>query len=513
MPTRISRRKLLGTGTAALVLPACSTTAQSRKAGSAPAERHAPVELPFERRVRPPEGFPVLRAAFEPLNVIVVMLDSFRADHLGALGGQKAKTPHLDRFAADATLFTRSYPEGLPTIPARTSLMTGRFTYPFRGWQALYPEDGPLLQEILWSNGFTSCLVSDTYHMHKPGYGFGRGFDDVHWIRGQEGDPFVRDPRVEVDVEPFFKPRTGAPGESAQTRQYLRNRHHWKTEDDQFAPRVFAKAADWLRRQKKRDSLFLWVDSFSPHEPWDPPDRYLKMYAPNYQGKRLVLPVPGDMEGYLDAAEQKNLAACYAAVVTFIDACVGRLLDELKRLDLYDRSLILIMTDHGEPFGEHGIVRKVRPWPYEELAHTWLIARYPGGKGVKKVESYIQQTDMTATILEYAGIRTPERMTSESLLPLILGRKDKIRDAAVCCHHTGGWSIRSDDWSYHYYLPGIARTAKNSKLSKSGPELYNLRADPGERNNLATAEPDRARAMDQMLFDFTRRLKDHAKAT
>jgi arylsulfatase A-like enzyme len=221
-----------------------------------------------------------------------------------------------------------------------------------------------------------------------------------------------------------------------------------------------------------------------------------------------VLPVPGDIEGYLDAEARRDLLALYAGVITFVDACVGRLLEELKRLDLYDRSLILILTDHGEPFGEHGIVRKVRPWPYEELAHTWLAIRHPGGKGVKRVHSYVQQTDITATILEYAGIRPPRQMTSESLLPLVLGQKEKIRDSAVCCHHTGGWSIRHDDWSYHYYLPGNARAAKKSKLTKSEPELYNLRADPAEKNNLARAEPERARQMDQMLFEFTKRLKE-----
>src|SRR5262249_17007339 len=163
-----------------------------------------------------------------------------------------------------------------------------------------------------------------------------------------------------------------------------------------------------------------------------------------------------------------------------------------------------------EPFGEHGIVRKVRPWPYEELAHTWLMVRYPGGKGVKKVESYVQQTDVTATILDFAGIRPLEGMTSESLLPLVLGQKEKVRESAVGCHHMGGLSIRHDDWSYHYYLPGNARMTKNSKLVKSEPELYNLRADPTEQTNLFTKEPDRARQMDRLLLEFTNHLKQKA---
>ena len=128
----------------------------------------SPVNLPGRDNYRRPPGWgPSIRSNWDAKNVIVIMLDSFRADHLGALGNSKAPTPNLDRFAAESTLFTRCYPEGLPTIPVRTSLFSGKFTYPFRPWQVLHPEDHPLLAEILWSEGFRSCLVSDTYHMHN----------------------------------------------------------------------------------------------------------------------------------------------------------------------------------------------------------------------------------------------------------------------------------------------------------------------------------------------------------
>ncbi len=520
MPDPKNRRQFLRGAAAAGVaagaqLTSCSPRAEptAQTAGPKPVsdDPHSAVVLPGREDVyRPPDWGPAMRTNWEPKNVIVLMLDSFRADHLGAFGNAKVATPNLDKFAADATLFTHSYPEGLPTIPVRTGLFTGKFTYPFRGWQVLYPQDHPLLAEILWSEGFRTALVSDTYHMHKPSYGFARGFDDVTWIRGQESDPYVRDPRVvrAVDIEPYFKSRTGRPEEEEQTRTYLANRHGWKTEDDHFTPRVFDQALNWLKRQQQKENLFLWVDSFCPHEPWDPPSRYLKQVAPGYEGKKIVLPTPGDVAGYLTPQELQNIALLYAGVIAFVDAWVGNFLDEIKRMGLYEKSLIVIATDHGEPFGEHGIVRKARPWGYEELARTFLIIREPGGAGVRKVDSYTQQTDLTATILDYLSIPPLPQMSSRSLLPLVRGSQEKVRDFAVCCHHGESASIRHDEWSYHYFLGGRGKAAEGSRLTKQRPELYDLRQDPGEQNNRIDAEPERARELDRMLQGFTRELVD-----
>ncbi|MBI1355362.1 MAG: sulfatase-like hydrolase/transferase [Acidobacteria bacterium] len=444
-------------------------------------------------------------------NVFVLMLDSFRWDHLGASGKGVVPTPNLDRFASEATLFTHSYPEGLPTVPVRTSLFTGRFTYPFRRWQVLYPEDHPLLAEILWSEGFRTALMADTYHMHKPGYGFSRGFDDVSWIRGQESDPFVRDPKIvdSIDWAPFHKPR-GDNDEAGieQVRTFLANCYDWKSEDDYFTPRVVENGLDWIRRQPRKENLFLWVDSFCPHEPWNPPDKYLKIAAPDFDfsGRRLICPTPGDAEGYLSAEEVRNSKSLYGGSVAFVDECVGRFLNGLREMGLYEDSLIVVMTDHGEPFAEHGIIRKARPWPYEELARTFLMIRHPSGDGVKQVDSYTQQTDLTATILDYLTIEKPRHMTSESLLPLILGKEERIRDEAVCCHYDESVSIRHDEWNYIWWTGGGAKSRPGSKLTKDKPELYNLREDPGEQKNLIDAEPERAADLDRRMRAFTERL-------
>ncbi len=473
---------------------------------------HAAYTLPGREAVfSPPGPGPSTRKTWQGKNVIVLMLDSFRWDHLGAFGNSAVPTPNLDKFASESTFFTHSYPEGLPTVPVRTSLLTGRYTYPFRRWQVLYPEDNPLLPEILWSEGFRTSLVSDTYHLHKPSYGFSRGFDDVKWLRGQESDPFVRDRRIidSIDTKPWFKPRGVGGNEDEQTRTYLANRHDWKSDDDHFTPRVMRSAVDWLKAQPRKENLFLWVDNFCPHEPWDPPESYLKLVDPNYMNwaVRNICPAVGDVDGYLDAEELQQLRSLYGAVVRFVDAWVGYFLDEVKRMGMYENSLILLMTGHGEPFGDHGIVRKVRPWGYEELARTFLMIRDPTGEGVSRVDSYTQQTDITATILDWLGIDKPARMTSESLMPLIRGDQEKIRDEAVCCHYNESVSIRHDEWSYHWFVENSrARFDKTSNLTKGGPELYNLRDDPTEQNNLEGQEPERVADMDRRMREYTQRL-------
>jgi len=127
------------------------------------------------------------------MNVIMLINDTWRWDYLGCYGNDWIKTPNLDQFASEATLFEYCYSEGLPTVPTRTTFFTGRFTFPFRGWQRLEPTD-VLLAEILWNKGFNTAMVTDVYHLHKPSMAFERGFDFTKHIRGHEGDPYIIDP-------------------------------------------------------------------------------------------------------------------------------------------------------------------------------------------------------------------------------------------------------------------------------------------------------------------------------
>jgi len=161
------------------------------------------------------------------MNVIVIINDSLRFDHLGCYGNDWIKTPNIDKLSSEGAVFDHFYSEGLPTVPTRTTFFTGRFTFPFRGWQRLEPTD-ILLSEILWDKGFTSALITDTCHLHKPSMAFGRGFDFVHYIRGHEGDPWILDDSLEVDVDKYYKGDGKDKAVRKQLIQYLHNIHFWK---------------------------------------------------------------------------------------------------------------------------------------------------------------------------------------------------------------------------------------------------------------------------------------------
>ncbi|MCJ7736101.1 MAG: sulfatase, partial [Anaerolineae bacterium] len=422
-----------------------------------------------------------------------IVMDSLRADSLGCYGAD-IRTPNIDRFAREGVLFSNAFTESLPTLPTRTTWWTGRASFPFRPWQP-FAQDDILLSEILWSRGFTSALVTDVYHMHKPMYNCGRGFDTTVFVRGQECDPWIVDGSIPVDfsrhrlrgdeTDDFWQP---------VFEQYLRKTSVFGAEEDYFAPRVATEAVRWLNYQVEekgiQDRLFLWADFFDPHEPWDPPEPWCSMYDPEYEGQELIDPVPGDVAGYMTPRELEHTRALYAGEITFVDKWVGWLLDEIRRLGLWENTLLMLTSDHGEPFGEHGYVRKARPYAYEELVHIpWLI-RHPEGSGAgTRIDALVQTTDLMPTILDALAISWPPEPASslpgviksedalplhgESLLPLMRGEVPEVRRYAYSGHHGSQWSVRDREWSYLLDTAG----SRDS-------ELYYRVNDPMEQFNV-----------------------------
>lgn len=431
------------------------------------------------------------------MNVIVIINDSLRWDHLGCYGNSWIKTPNIDTLAGESAVFDYFYPEGLPTVPCRTTFFTGRFTFPFRGWQRLEPTDA-LLAEILWNKGFTSALVTDVYHLHKPSMAFERGFDYVQHVRGHEGDPWVLDEGIEVDVDEYYKGDGKDKAVRQQLIQYLRNRHFWKSEADTFVARVVKAGIRWLEEQPRKDNLFLWLDCFDPHEPWDPPPPYNRMYTdPNYGGKDIIQPIPGQVEGYLTPEEVNHIAKLYAGKVTLCDHWVGQFLDRVKELGMYGNTLIIYTTDHGEPFGDHGIIRKAEPLLYEELVHIPLIVRHPEGMGAgKRFDAVVETTEIFPTILDFLNVRRPPRIHGESLLPIMSGEVESIRDYAYMGQFKRAWRVNDREWSFILNLD-----RDNSR------ELYNLKDDPGEKQDLFSVKPQKAMELELELRRFVSGLR------
>ncbi len=228
---------------------------------------------------RPPSGDP---------NVVLVILDSLRKDHIGAYGNPWIKTPNLDALANESLRFTQAYPESAPTICARRAIHTGKRSWPFRdweppkgedillqGWQPI-PEGQKHLAEILKENGYATMFETDNMHQFKASYNFQRGFDAFNFIRGQTTDnyqPMWTFPHERVQ-DALLKGNVAAM--RLQMRQYWANVAgsnigERQSEEDWFAPRVFTGAMELLEAAKEGQPFFLVADSYDPHEPWDTP--------------------------------------------------------------------------------------------------------------------------------------------------------------------------------------------------------------------------------------------------
>jgi len=456
------------------------------------------------------------------MNVIVIMEDSFRKDHLGCYGNEWIKTPNIDKFASESIIFNYAYAEGLPTIPVRVSLFTGRYTLPFRGWQPLEQADIPIA-ELLWDKGITSALISDTYHMHKPQMGFARGFDYVIWIRGQENDPATIDPNIQVDLSKYSEKNwhPAYPGQpprlvKRQFEQYLKNRAHWKSEEDHHIAQVMKAGMKWLEemvQNGKNDRLFLWLDSFDPHEPWDPPSQYTDMYpVPEYDG--LPITWGGGFVKDWTLAEIRHVRSQYAGTITLVDKWTGIFLEKVEELGLLDNTMIIFLSDHGEPLGEHGIIKKVQPWPYDELSRIPLIIRLPDGmRERKRVEKFVGMPDIAPTILKFFNVKVPPVMQGRDLLSLIQNEEEETLDFGISGFYNRSWSIRDHEWSYYLWLGmASAKTEKKPELYKYDPDYvppkpsdYEL-GDQPEKENLIEEELEIAKSLEEKMQNFIKNL-------
>jgi arylsulfatase A-like enzyme len=445
------------------------------------------------------------------MNLLVLCADTFRADYLGCYGDTWVETPYLDKLAAEGVRFSDFYGEGLPTLPARRVFYTGRCVFPFEdhpqkgdgvqapGWHPLFDED-ITLAEWLSEHSYVTGLISDVYHMMKPGKNFHRGFQSWQWIRGQENDPLVPTPKPDVDLSHYVRP--DVPKDAPLRRmlaQYLNNRAWWKSEADHYAAQVMRATADWIRKYGHKKPWMLWVESFDPHEPWDAPAEFVDKYCPNYDGLEPICP-SGFARDYSEA-EFKRIKALYAGECTHVDKWCGYVIDTLDSLGLRDDTIVIFTSDHGTMMGEQGEIHKGVDRVRIQVTRCPLIIRHPDrAYAGKVVDGFIQHQDLMPTLLYLLGEPVPERCDGENFWPLVTGeRSGGLRDVVISAFGLYA-SVRREEWNYH------TAWAKPQRGQVRPPELYDRRSDPEELVNVVDQHPDIACEL-QSLLD--RVLKDH----
>ena len=445
------------------------------------------------------------------MNVIWIVSDSFRKDHVGAYGNSYIHTPSLDALALTSVRFDAHYSAGFPTLPSRADHHTGRWTMSFMGWEPL-PPGVTTLAEILAKHGFHTAASVDTPYYLRDGMNYDRGFQTFFMNTGQ-------------DTLWSLIPEPGYHNEALDVRD------RWHYESDRNAPKTFMTATQWLERHYKED-FFLYVDTWDPHEPWDAPPYYTEIYMPEYDGE-IVLPLYGnwhDMPGYTEAQVRKGHAT-YCGEITMVDTCVGQLLRSVENMGIADKTAVIFTSDHGFYFGEHGGLfgkmssdkypdGTLRPydemgsqWSYsplfEELVHLPLLIRAPG-VSPGTYTGLSSAIDVMPTVLDLLGVAIPDFVQGRSLAPALCDRTRPGRDYVVSSipFANPGDAVQSvDNFLRDLKDPPVTTvTAGHWSLLYSpdpgGSQLYDLASDPQQLDNVIESHLDRAQEMHRMLVEF-----------
>jgi arylsulfatase A-like enzyme len=406
-----------------------------------------------------------LRARNPPLSLVLVSLDTLRADHLGCYGYGRPTSPALDALAADAVQFASVTAPAPWTLPSHASLLTG--LYPHRHGVKNYgtrlDDETPTLASILSANGYrTGAIVN--HHFLGPDFGLLRGVAEADYVsEWSDGDPDTRRLIDRADL-------------------------------------ITDRAIAWLARAEP--PFFLFLHYFDLHSDYDARPEYRAMFAGDYAG-----PIDGSTEQLLairandtrlDAADRDHLVALYDAEIRQLDDQLRRLFQALDARGLSRATLLVVTSDHGEEFMEHGSVLHGRTM-YQEVISVPLLVRGPGVPRGTRVAENVSLVDVVPTILDVLGVSAPAGIDGRSVAAYWRQPGEP---------HPAYLAFAEADWTNAQ--PDIKRMVRHGshKLhldrTTDATELYDVGADPGEHDDLATRQADRVRELRVLLDAFGR---------
>jgi len=432
------------------------------------------------------------------VNCVLIIVDSWRQDHCGCYGNDWIATPHLDALAAESVLFTRAYPESLPTLPVRRALHTGRRVYPFHGHRhhkgdfVGAPGWGPIeeeldtVAELLRAQGYRTGFITDTYHQFKPSKNFHRGFDEWRWIRGQEYDCYRAGPKVSDDEIARYmgEARRGAV-RWEHHRQHLTNVSDREGEQDYFSAQVFRAGAEWLGQNDQAENFFLVLDSFDPHEPWDPPAYYRRRYDPDDDVADIIWSTYGPGADFTPR-ELKRMQGNYAGECTLTDRWLGHFLEALRASGRLDDTVVAVISDHGHNLGDSNLTGKQGYPLTRAVADLIMLIRPPGGEAAGTTcDALCYNFDLTVTLMKMLGQEIPAQMEGIDLWPVVRGERPG-RD-----HVTVAWGPEITYIDDRWWC--------NDVFWGGEPLLYDLQRDPQLKTNLAGDHPEVVRKAVEMF--------------
>lgn len=424
----------------------------------------------------------ILTAQQRP-NVLLIYVDDLN-DRLGCYGDSIAQTPNIDQLAAEGTLFRRSYCQQALCGPSRASMLTGlrpstlgvlSLKEDFRKrWQT-----HPTLPELFRQNGYFTARSGKVFHQgvpdaiaqQSPGADVPKAWDEAIDVPGYE----LNNNGYYYNATPWETHRVGAGGAVAWLRAEKGDeRHH----DYNVATEVIR-----LMEEAKDQPFFLAAGFIRPHVPLVAPKRYFERFdSVDIQ----PLPVPAtDREDIpkiaydtwaghfnLPETERREAMRAYYACTAFVDDQVGRLIAALKNQGLYDNTIVVLVSDHGYQLGEHGLWFK--NFLFLESAIAPMIIRHPN-IAPRIVEEVVELLDLYPTLAKMAKLNAPTNLEGQDMTALMQGQPQSWKNYAIVeTRHQGvvGKAVYTPEWSYMDW-------------GEYGPELYDLKRDPNQWDNLA----------------------------
>ncbi len=474
-------------------------------------------------------------------NIMIITLVPLRADHLSCYGYHRDTTPNIDRIAAEGTIFERAYSTATVTPPAHASMLTG-----------LYPSCHGVIGGRGLGNSvptMASLLTGMNYHTvgfvsgHDVGKfrGLDRGFQEFYWkgyrlggrvekLRATLG--IVR--RIIRGTRKRTAQRLGLTGRAGRFAPQVKAKRHTgrsfsrSSKDTRHTRRTTRRVVEWLDAHgRRRQPFFMLLHYSKMHHPYAAPApytyRYVSREAPGVDWRKIWwisanphLYMYGDMQA--TPQDFEVLKALYDAEIHYVDKELGQLFAHMRKLGILDETLLIILSPHGESFGEHGQCAHGGTL-YETLVHVPLIVRCPGtAPAGLSVRSLVQVTDILPTVLEFVGHGTEDLMLQgHSLLPLEPDRtyrqyviaesqgpfvhKLKKSEQQLERFKRGHRMLRQGDYKYMYGAKAMYGS-DGSNASDDGELLFDLATDPDELHNLVAEQPERARAMAARLEEW-----------
>ncbi len=454
----------------------------------------------IERRSTLPE-VPLGAASADQPDILFVLVDTVRADHLSAYGYPHPTTPWLEGLAAEGVLFERAIAASCHTKPSTASIFTSRYppAHQARRLEETLPPTAFTLAQALRIGGYRAAAFSAN-GLVSPTFGFGRGFERFY----RQEAPYM----LLLDLsEILYRVYLGVPGARYAAGALLGSFLGWEwllmpsrradesllqEAEDFEAAGIFDAAGDWLDAVAtvSEHPIFTYIHLLEPHDPYEPPANLLAQFEESLGGTTDDPYFPHYVGGFLPfregpalpEKERLGLIARYDAELRAIDSLIGDFVDRVGTLRSERELLVVFTSDHGEEFYEH------RGWGhghslYEETVHVPLVLSWPGHlEAGRRVAQRVSLIDLAPTILELAGVPPAEPFQGVSLAPLLSGADSAARSPVFAEIFWGGHFARS----YHDGERKLIEATSGSDIRRF---LFDLEADPAEGRNLFEQDP------------------------